>query len=277
MTTPGVALSGGGASPDREARLNRQREPLPTRVGSLPDLPDSYARELDRALTALGLTLDATARAAIDGHVRLLLAWTAVINLTAITDPVAVARQHVADSLAAIELLRAGPHASVLDLGSGGGYPGLPIAAALPAARVLLLDSIAKKTAFLEVARRAVGLEDRLTVATARLEALTGAGPAAGWDVVTARAVGRLGDLVELALPVLRIGGRLVAWKRGNLADELAAGGRAAARLGGSRPEVHDVPHAVGLDGHVLVVVRKERPSPAGYPRDPAARRRGPW
>jgi 16S rRNA (guanine527-N7)-methyltransferase len=276
MTTPGVALSGGGASPDREARLNRQREPLPTDVDSLPDLPDDYARELDRALTALGVTLDAAARAAIDGHVRLLLAWTAAINLTSITEPAAVARQHVADSLAALELLRAGSHASVLDLGSGGGFPGLPIAAALPTARVLLVDSVAKKTAFLEVARRAVGLEDRVDVATARLETLR-AGPPAGWDVVMARAVGRLDDLVELALPVLGIGGRLVAWKRGDLAEELAAGGRAAARLGGGAPRVRAVPPEVGLKGHVLVVVRKERPTPAGYPRDAAARRRGPW
>jgi 16S rRNA (guanine527-N7)-methyltransferase len=223
------------------------------------------------------VTLDAAARAAIDGHVRLLLAWNAAINLTSITEPAAVARQHVADSVASLELLRAGAHASLLDLGSGGGFPGLPIAAALPAARVLLVDSVAKKTAFLEAARRAVGLEGRVTVATARLEALRGVGPPRGWDVVTARAVGRLDDLVELALPVLRIGGRLVAWKRGDLSAELAAGERAAARLGGGTPRLHPVPPGAGLDGHVLVVVHKERPTPAGYPRDPAARRRGPW
>lgn len=277
MTTPGVALSGGGASPDREARLNRQREPLPTDVDSLPDLPGTYARELDRALAVLGVTLNANARAAIDGHVRLLLAWNAAINLTAITEPAAVARQHVADSLSALAVLRAGPHLSILDLGSGGGYPGLPLAAALPAARVLLVDSIAKKTAFLEAACRAVGLEDRVAVATARIEALREAGPPPGWDVVTARAVRPLDELVELALPALRIGGRLVAWKRGHLAAELAAGARAAGRLGGGTPRVCAIPPEAGLDGHVLVVVRKERPTPAGYPRDPAARRREPW
>lgn len=277
MTTPGVALSGGGASPPEEARLNRQREPLPTRVDSLPDLPSEYARELDRALAALSVDLDPAARAAIDGQVRLLLAWNAAINLTAITELAAVARLHVADSLAALVVLRAGPHATVLDLGSGGGFPGLPLAAALPATRVLLVESVAKKAAFLEAARRAVGLADRVSVATTRMESLRPAGQDAGWDIVTARAVGALDELVELSLPVLAIGGRLVAWKRGDLTEELGAGSRAAAALGGSAPQVHRVPEAAGLEGHLLVVVRKDRPTPVAYPRDRAARKRRPW
>ena len=277
MTTPGVALSGGGASPPEEARLNRQREPLPTRVASLPTLPSSYERALDRALASLGVDLGPVARAAIDGHVRLLLAWNTAINLTSITEPDAVARLHVADSLAALDLLQRGRHATLLDLGSGGGFPGLPLAAALPAMRVLLVESVAKKAAFLDVARRAVGLEHCVTVAAARIESLRPAGPGAGWEIVTARAVGRLADLVELSLPVLALGGRLVAWKRGDLAAEIAGGSRSAAALGGAAPEVHRVPAAAGLEGHVLIVVRKERPTPAGYPRDPAARKREPW
>ena len=103
------------------------------------------------------------------------------------------------------------------------------------------------------------------------------AGPAAGHDVVTARAVGPLDDLVELSLPLLAAGGRLVAWKRGDLVAELAAARRAGAALGGGEPAVHAVPEALGLAGHALVVVRKEGPTPAGFPRDPAARKRRPW
>ncbi|MBA3876806.1 MAG: 16S rRNA (guanine(527)-N(7))-methyltransferase RsmG [Anaerolinea sp.] len=299
--------AGGGSprrrrAPPEEARLNRQREPLPTRIDSLPDLPDAYARELDRALGALRVVLDPAARAAIDGHVRLLLAWNAAINLTAITEPAVVARLHVADSLAALHVLRAGPCATLLDLGSGGGFPGLPLAAALPGTRALLVDSVAKKVAFLDAVRRAVGLADRVGAAATRAEALRPAGAEAGWteagraeaagaeaagaeagraeagwEVVTARAVGRLNELVELALPLLAVGGQLVAWKRGDLDEELAAARRAAAALGGDPPMVHPVPTALGLEGHVLVVVRKERPTPTGYPRDPAARKRRPW
>lgn len=240
---------------------------------------------MDRALRILGIELAPGVRAAIDGHVRLLLAWNAAINLTAITDPADVARRHVADSLTAFHLIRDGSHASLLDLGSGGGFPGLPLAAALPATLALLVDSTAKKAAFLEAVRQAVGLADRVAVAAGRAEALApsgaarnaGAGPGAGRDVVTARAVGPLDDLVELSLPLLAMGGRLIAWKRGDLAAELDAARRAGAALGGGEPVVHAVPDALGLAGHALVVIRKEGPTPAGFPRDPAARKRRPW
>jgi 16S rRNA (guanine527-N7)-methyltransferase len=277
MTTPGAALPGGGASPLEEARLNRQREPLPTDVASLPALPATYERELDTALGVLAIDIGPSARAAIDGHVRLLLAWNVAINLTAIAEPAEVARRHVADSLAALDVIRAGLHATLLDLGSGGGFPGLPLGAVLPATRVLLVESVAKKAAFLDATCRAVGLDDRVSVVASRAEALAPAGARIGWDVVTARAVGALGDLVELALPLLAAGGRLVAWKRGDLAAELEAARRATAALGAAEPQLHPLPEALGLTGHVLVVVRKEAPTPAGYPRDPAARKRRPW
>lgn len=225
------------------------------------------------------MTLDPAARAAIDGHVRLLLAWNEAINLTAITEPEAIARLHVGDSLTALDELRAGPHATLLDIGSGGGFPGLTLAAALPETRARLVDSVAKKVAFLDAARRVVGLADRVDAATTRAEVLGHAGSGSGpsWDVVTARAVGSLGELVELALPLLEVGGRLVAWKRGELPDELAAGARASEALGGTPPRLRRVPAGAGLDGHVLIVVRKERPTPGAYPRDPAARKRRPW
>jgi 16S rRNA (guanine527-N7)-methyltransferase len=155
----------------------------------------------------------------------------------------------------------------------------LPLAAALPATRVLLVDATAKKAAFLDAARGAVGLSGRVDVAARRAEALRpdAAGPGSGWDVVTARAVGSLADLVELAMPILATGGRLVAWKRGDLAVELEAARRAASVLGAGEPLVQPVPEALDLAGHVLVVIRKEAPTPAGYPRDPAARKRRPW
>src|SRR6185295_6018856 len=94
-------------------------------------------------------TLEAHARAAIGDHVRLLLAWTAAINLTAIRDPVAAAREHVLDSLAALPLLRARGTPDLLDLGSGGGFPGVPLAIGLPRARTVLVESVGKKATFL--------------------------------------------------------------------------------------------------------------------------------
>lgn len=257
--------------------MTDQRQPLPTRVEQTPDLPPEYEAALAPALDALGVVLTPDARARIDGHVRLLLAWTTAINLTAIRAPAAVALAHVADSLAAVALLRERGAGRFIDLGSGGGLPGIPIAAALPARAALLVEPISKKAAFLETVVAATAMAGSVRVAAIRSEALA-SDPAhrAAWPAVTARAVATLADLVELALPLLEPGGVLVAWKRGDLGDELSAASRAGRELGGA--EIRSVPVKVdGLAGHVLIEVRRTGRVPAGFPRDPAVRKRRPW
>lgn len=237
-------------------------------------LPAAYATTLDRGLADLGITLPDHVRTAIDGHAALLAAWTRAVNLTAIREPAGIARLHVVDSLAALPVLRANGVRAILDLGSGGGYPGLPLAAALPADRALLVDSVAKKARFLEVAARATGLAEVVTVAPVRAETLARDPRQRGtWQAVTARAVATLAELVELAMPLLAPDGLLVAWKRGALDDELAATARLPPDLGAGKPELFEV-EADGLDGHRLVVVRKRSPTADRWPRDPAARRR---
>jgi len=258
-----------------------EREPLPTRVQDTPPLPASYDDALVRGLGDLGLDddlgRDPAFRAAIDGHVRLLLAWTRHINLTAIRDPSAVATAHVLDSLSALPWLRGRDAERILDLGSGGGYPGLPLAAALPDAAFTLVEPIAKKARFLRAVVEATGLADRVTVLTARAEALAAEpGRRGTWSVVTARAVASIADLVELSFPLLAPGGSLVAWKRGDLSAELAAARRAIDALGGGTLEVHDVTVA-GLTGHRLAIATRTGAVPDVYPRDPTARRRRPW
>jgi 16S rRNA (guanine527-N7)-methyltransferase len=257
--------------------VDRPRELLPTRVEITQPLPLAYDDALATGLTALGLTVPGEARAAIDGHARLLLAWTAAINLTAIREPAAVAVAHVIDSLSAVPLLRARGVDRFIDLGSGGGYPGLPIAALLPAARALLLEPIRKKTAFLSTAVAAVGLQDTVEAAPVRAEALAADRRHRGrWPAVTARAVAGLGELIELAFPLLAPGGVLVAWKRGDLETEWAGGERALAALGGGTLE--RLPVTVpGLEGHHLIVATARGAAPAGYPREPGVRRRRPW
>src|SRR6188508_2034562 len=129
----------------RRRVVDRLREPLPTRVEDTPELPSTYGAALQAGLDALALTLSPTARAAIDGHVRLLLSWTEAIHLTGIREPVAVATPHVVDSLSGVGVLRERGIDRFIVLGAGGGYPGLPIAAARPAARARLLEPVAKK------------------------------------------------------------------------------------------------------------------------------------
>jgi 16S rRNA (guanine527-N7)-methyltransferase len=207
----------------------------------------------------------------------LLLAWTEAINLTAIRDPADVALGHVIDSLAAVGWLRDQGVARLLDLGSGGGFPGVPIAAALPAVRVVLLEPIAKKARFLATSLDATGLAPRVTVNVARAEEVARDRHERGrWPAITARAVASLADLIELAFPLLVDGGSLVAWKRGDIDRELETAQRAMDALGGGTMDVRDVPVA-DLVGHRLVIATRTGRISDAFPRDPAARKRRPW
>jgi 16S rRNA (guanine527-N7)-methyltransferase len=253
--------------------LERPRGPLPTRVQGTDPLPDTYASTLETGLSTLGIELSAGAREAIDGHVRLLLAWNRAINLTAIRDPAAAATLHVLDSLSAVPLLRSAGIQRLLDLGSGGGFPGIPLAAALPA-EALLVESIGKKAVFLRTAVDGLELPARVDVAAERAETLAG-DPAhrERWPAVVARAVAALPELAELALPLVAVDGLLVAWKREPLDDEVDAARAIVGQLGGDRPEVLDV-GLPGLVDHRLVVIRKRWPTPDRYPRSAADRKR---
>jgi 16S rRNA (guanine527-N7)-methyltransferase len=260
----------------QEAALDRPRDPLPTRVQDLPPLPASFGEVVEAGLRSLSLELDAGARGIIDGHVRLLLAWTAAINLTAIREPDDVARLHVLDSLSAVPTLRARGITRVLDLGSGGGMPGLPLAAALGSDRTLLVDSVAKKIQFLRTVIRATGLERRVAAEPERAEAVArDRRDREAWSAVTARAVTSLAELVELGLPLVAPGGVLVAWKRTPLDDELEGAAGALRALRAGRVEVVD-PGVPGLEAHRLIVVPRQGPIDVRFPRDPAERRRRP-
>jgi 16S rRNA (guanine527-N7)-methyltransferase len=260
----------------QEGALDRPREPLPTRVQDLPPLPATFAAVVDDGLRAIGVELSAEARGVIDAHACLLLAWTGAINLTAIRDPAEVARLHVLDSLAAVPHLRARGIARLLDLGSGGGYPGIPVAAALDSDRALLVDSVGKKVQFLRTVIGATGLQRRVAAEAVRAEAVArDRRDREAWPAVTARAVTSLGELIELGLPLVAPGGILIAWKRHPLDEELAAARPALAALRAGPVEVvaAGVP---GLETHRLVIVPRGGPIDVRFPRDPAERRRRP-
>lgn len=282
LGTPGArrAVVGSGAAQsagDLETAPPPVRDPLPTRVSGLPPLPAGYEEVLGAGLPAIeGEGISADARAAIDGHVRLLLAWNEAVNLSGIRAPEAIAREHVLDSLTALPLLRRAGIAEFVDLGSGGGYPGLPLAVALPARRALLVESIGKKARFLAAAVAALGLADRVAVAGTRAESIAADPRHRGhWQAVVSRAVADLTELSELALPLLRGGGVLVAWKRRPLDEELSRAARAVRQLGG-RVVACEAVALPGLEDHVLAVVEKVAATPPEFPRDPAARRRRP-
>jgi 16S rRNA (guanine527-N7)-methyltransferase len=267
------------------------RETLPIDASGLPPLTPQAQEALAAGLGAMGLDPSAGVLSAIDAHARLLEAWGRHINLTAIREPVDVIRLHVLDSLAAVAPIRARMDEvrSLVDIGSGGGYPGIPLALALGTQRLSLVESVGRKTRFLEVAgaaaRTALGDQPSIEVETlpVRAESLAAGGRRETWDVATVRAVGSVAECAELGLPLLRAGGLLVCWKRdpaatageapeGGVRSEVDAARWLIRQLGGGTPEV--LPAGVpGAPGHRLVVVRKVRPTPATFPRPPAARR----
>lgn len=187
---------------------------------------------------------------------------------TAARDPARAVDVHVADSLAALELPIVRSATALADLGAGPGFPGLALAAALPGARVALVESVGRRCAFLE---RAVARAElaRVEVACARAESWSaGLG---SWPLVTARALAALPVLVEYAAPLLTLGGSLVAWKGRRDRDEEDAGVTAATRLGLALAEVKRVhPHA-GAEHRHLYVFAKQSATPPGYPRRPGA------
>ncbi len=277
LTGPGARKEdvGSGASGRRQIRQSLpERVPLPTRVNDLAPLPPQYEAALAAGLRSIPADLTPEQAALIADHVRLLLAWNGAINLTAIREPEAIATSHVLDSLAALPILRSAGVEEFVDLGSGAGYPGLPLAVVLPARRALLVDSVGKKARFLAVVVEALGLAGSIAVAPVRAETLA-ADPAhrGQWPAVLARAVADLGELAELALPLLRVGGLLVAWKRLPIDHEQFAARAPLRILGGALVERASV-SVPGLEDHALLVIEKIGPTADRFPREPRARRR---
>lgn len=207
-------------------------------------------------------------------YVGLLLEANGRLNLTRVVDPEEVARLHLLDALAALPLLDAAGPRLALDLGSGGGVPGIVLALARPSVAWTLVDSVGRKVEALRSFVAALGLSN-VTALADRAEALGRGGLRETQDLVTARACAALPVLAEYALPLLRPGGSLLAWK-GRIADrELAAGAVASRLLGGGVPEV--LPTGMpGLGDHRFVVIRKVAATPDRYPRRPGEPARRP-
>lgn len=184
-------------------------------------------------------------------------------TVTAARDAVDI---HLADSLTALDLDPVRSATRVVDIGSGAGFPGLPLAVALPSATVSLLESSVRRCAFIERARAAAGARNVVVVAS-RAESW-GAGET-NQEVVTARAVAPLAVLCEYAAPLLVLGGTLVAWRGHRDQPDEDAADRAAGELGlEGRPPVRSEPYPGSREHHLHVYV-KVGPTPARFPRRP--------
>ena len=248
----------------------------------MPASASRAAREaLDALLrtdaAALGASLPAGFANAAEAYVRLLLDANRRINLTRVVEPDAVARLHLLDALAALPLLDSLGPRSAVDLGSGGGVPGIVLAIARPSVRWLLVDSVAKKAAVLRSFVAELGLSS-VAVSAERAEVLgRDSVHREGHDLVTARACAALPVLVEYALPLLRVGGALIAWKGAMTTRdrEFVAGRAAAEAIGGEAPRLVD-PAIAGIGDHRFVVVEKASSTPDRFPRRPGVPLRRP-
>lgn len=214
--------------------------------------------ELQRQLALLGLSVPTPALTRLLWLQAELLRWNRTHNLTAITDPREALEKHLVDSLTLLPHLPA--RGRLLDLGSGGGFPGLPLAIVRPELELVSVDAVAKKIAFQRHAARRLGL-DGFTAWHGRAEKLaTAAVAAGGFDLVVARAFTSLTGLLELALPCLRSAGKVIAMKGPEGESELGAAAEwlAAHDLVCVRRQVLQLP-ASGARRLLLVFVHKHK------------------
>jgi 16S rRNA (guanine527-N7)-methyltransferase len=182
---------------------------------------------------------------------------------------------HVADSLTGLEVPELREAHRIADVGAGAGFPGLVLAVALPDAQVDLVESVSRKTAFITHAASEASIPNA-TALTIRAEDLAKGEARESYDIVTARAVARLSTLAELASPLLKENGVLIAWKGRRDAEEEAQMDRAAANLAMTPESILDVGHRAGSEHRHLHVLRKTGPTPANLPRKPGLAKKRP-
>ena len=221
---------------------------------------DKMRETLDQELPLLGIQLPEEKRQTLCDFGHAMVKQNEVMNLTGITEDTAVARLHLLDSLTVMACSDM-EGKTLIDVGCGAGFPGVPLAVAA-GARVTLLDSLGKRMKWLEEVLPTLGIQAECVTARAE-EAI--ATRRESYDFATSRAVARLNILLELTAPYVKVGGAVLAMKGAAAKEELAECGNAISRLGLKLEEVREFP----IDGasHAVIVLRKVKPTPSQYPR----------
>ena len=226
------------------------------------------AEELLERLTACGIPAEREQAARLARYHGMLLDWNSRMDLTALTDEAEMTDRHYVDSLIVLtrpELLSG--VSSLIDVGTGAGFPGLLLALWQPEIRVTLMDALRKRLDFLQAAAEALGL-DNVRLLHARAEdAGRQAEHREHYDAAVARAVAPMPVLAEYLLPFVRVGGRALCWKGPAALEEMTQARRAAQLLGGQIGEPLPMP-IPGRDWqHLLIPIDKRSPTPKSYPR----------
>lgn len=223
------------------------------------------------AARSMGLEFEPGDLERLGAYLDRLLEANTRFNLTAITDPSQAWRRHVLDSLTLLPFIVDANAASVADVGSGGGLPGLPLACVMPDVHFTLFEATGKKARFLDETANVLGLSN-VEVVNQRAE-IVGQDHhhfRERFDVVTARAVGPLPVLLELTVPLARVGGLVLAMKGARADEEITQSKQALHRLHAAVAGVHPTPTGV------IIAIEKQRPTPRIYPRQPGEPKRHP-
>ena len=222
---------------------------------------EKMRQALEAGLPELGLVLTEQQKQTLCDFGAAVVKQNEVMNLTAITEDEAVAKLHLLDSLTVPSTadLRG---KTLIDVGCGAGFPGVPTAICCPEAKVTLLDSLGKRVKWLETILPQLGIKAECV--TARAEEAV-ADRRESYDYATSRAVARLNILLELTAPYVKVGGAVLAMKGALAKEELTEAQSAIKKLGLKLEEVREFP----IDGtaHAVIVLRKVAPTPKAYPR----------
>ncbi len=224
-------------------------------------MTDLMKSTLTAGLTDLELPLDGQQVDTLCAFGAAVVKQNEVMNLTAITEPAAVAKLHLLDS---VSLLKCADLAgkTLIDVGCGAGFPGVPVKIACPGVQLTLLDSLGKRMNWLGTVLPQLGVEAECVTARAEEAA---AQRREQYDFASSRAVARLNVLLELTAPFVKVGGAVLAMKGSAAMEELDEAKNAISKLGLKLENVHHFP----VDGadHAVIVLRKVSPTPAQYPR----------
>ena len=228
----------------------------------------------------LGIKLDSGQLKQFELYYRELIEWNKKINLTAITDYSSVQVKHFLDSLTVTLALSeeevASPDFKIVDVGTGAGFPGVPLKILFPRPSLLLIEPTTKKTAFLDHIVGKLELQNVEVLNSRAEEAAHLPAYREQFDLVLSRAVALLPTLAELTLPFCRIGGRFIAQKKGEIDQEIGGAKKAIAVLGGRLDETRKIELDEFTDVRYLVIIDKISLTPREYPRRPGVPKRRP-
>lgn len=220
---------------------------------------------LDNSARQAGFNLSPAQLEQFGLYYQMLVETNKVMNLTALTEPQDVAVKHFVDSLMAYDDYF--PGKVLADVGTGAGFPGIPLKIYCPSLKVVLIDSLAKRLHFLQQVIEALKLENIECVHLRAEDAGKSKLHREKYDIVTARAVARLSVLSEYCLPLVKIGGMFVALKGAKYKEEIEAAGKSLSVLGGKLVSARRVELPGLNDGRAVVSIKKIKPSPKAYPR----------